>query len=149
MTQLVLGHLQPDWRIEIEVEADVGSERQNVPFHTNPGRSRSRAVRVGNRVLLSCTAPMREEDLKPADADPLVQTRTCWEVISNALRAAGAGPEHVVKARFHIRHRTDRHVIAQFTREVFSEARPAITVIDIAGYLQPSWRVEIEVEAII
>ena len=114
----------------------------------NPDSSRSRAVRSGNRVFVSCTAPIIDPGHR-TDPDPLAQMNRCWEVISDALEAAGAATDDVVRCRFFIRHRADGEVVARFTQDVLGRARPTIAVLVIPGYLDPSWRVEIEAEAII
>jgi enamine deaminase RidA (YjgF/YER057c/UK114 family) len=147
-TQVVVGHTDPGVRVAIELEAGLGPDRQYVRNRRNPNSSRSRAVRWGNRVFVSCTAPIIDPGHR-TDPDPLAQMNRCWEVITEALKAAGAVTEDVVRCRFFIRHRADGEVVARFTQEALARARPTIAVLAIHGYLDPSWRVEIEAEAMI
>ena len=69
------------------------SERQRIssgsPFEPTIGFSR--AVRVGNRILVSGTAPIWPDGT--FNPDPAVQARRCLEIVVAALREAGAGPE--------------------------------------------------------
>src|SRR6266550_2386191 len=57
----------------------------------------SRAVRAGNRILVSGTAPIWPDG--SCDPDPEAQAHRCLEIILEALREAGAGAEHVVRTR--------------------------------------------------
>ena len=107
----------------------------------------SRAVRVGDRVLVAGTAP-----IMPDDADPPTgaydQARVCLSIIGRALGEAGASLDDVVRTRIYV---TDAAHIVDVGRahaEAFSQARPATTAV-VTGLLDPRWLVEIEVEAVI
>jgi enamine deaminase RidA (YjgF/YER057c/UK114 family) len=65
------------------------------PFEPTIGFSR--AVRVGDRVLVSGTAPVWPDG--SCDPDPEVQARRCLEIIAAALNEAGAGLQQVVRTR--------------------------------------------------
>jgi enamine deaminase RidA (YjgF/YER057c/UK114 family) len=60
----------------------------------------SRAVRVGDRVLVSGTAPVWPDGA--CDPDPEVQARRCLEIIVTALAEAGAAPADVVRTRTYL-----------------------------------------------
>jgi enamine deaminase RidA (YjgF/YER057c/UK114 family) len=107
----------------------------------------SRAVRVGDRVWVSGTAP-----IMPGDADPPAgayeQARVCLEIIGRALAEAGAGLDDVVRTRIYV---TDAALIDDVGRahgEAFGRARPATTGV-VTQLLDPRWLVEIEAEAVI
>lgn len=125
------------------------SERQRIssgsPFEPTIGFSR--AVRVGNRVLVSGTAPIWPDGT--CDPDPAVQARRCLEIIVAALREAGAVPEHVVRTRMYLTSAADADAVGRAHGEVFGQARPAATMVIVAGLLDPRWKVEIEAEAIV
>jgi enamine deaminase RidA (YjgF/YER057c/UK114 family) len=105
----------------------------------------SRAVRAGDRVLVSGTAPIWPDG--SCDPDPAVQTRRCLEIIVAALREAGAEPTDVVRTRMFITDAADSDAIGAVHAEVFGEARPASTMVVVTGFLDPRWKVEIEAEA--
>jgi len=107
----------------------------------------SRAVRVGDRVLVAGTAPVWPDG--SCDPDPGVQTRRCLEIILAALREAGAGPQHVVRTRMYMANGTDWEAIGRAHGEVFGDVRPAATMVVVAGLLDPRWKVEMEAEAVI
>jgi len=107
----------------------------------------SRAVRVGDRVWVSGTAP-----IMPGDADPPAtayeQAKMCLRIIRNALAEAGASLDDVVRTRIYV---TDAALIDDVGRahgEAFVRARPATTGI-VTQLLDPRWLVEIEAEAVI
>ena len=107
----------------------------------------SRAVRVGNQVWVSGTAP-----IMPGDADPPAgaydQARVCLEIIERALAEAGCSLDDVVRTRIFV---TDAALIGEVGRahaEAFGRARPATTGI-VSALLDPRWLVEIEAEAVI
>ena len=102
----------------------------------------SRAVRVGEHVHVSGTAPVGFDS-----DDPYAQTKRCLEIILTALAEAGAGPEDVVRTRIFATSAGDYEEIARAHGEVFGEIRPASTFIVVSALLDPSWVVEIEADA--
>lgn len=107
----------------------------------------SRAVRAGDRVLVSGTAPIRPDGT--VDPDPAGQAQRCLEIIVAALRELGAGPEHVVRTRSFLTRAEDWEAVGRAHGEVFRDVRPASTMVVVAALLDPRWRVEIEAEAIV
>jgi enamine deaminase RidA (YjgF/YER057c/UK114 family) len=107
----------------------------------------SRALRVGDRVLVSGTAPIWPDG--SCDPDPAAQARRCFEIITAALREAGAEPRDVVRTRMFITDAADGEVIGAAHAEAFGEARPVSTMIVVSGFLDPRWKCEIEAEAIV
>ena len=113
------------------------------PFESSIGFSR--AVRVGNRVLVSRTAPIWPDG--SCDPDPEAQAKRCLEIIFSALDEAGAKPEDVVRTRVYITHRKYADAVGRAHGLAFAEVRPTATMVVVAGLLDPRWCVEIEVEA--
>lgn len=107
----------------------------------------SRAVRVGRRVIVSGTAPIWPDG--SCDADVGAQARRCLEIIVVALGDAGARPEHVVRTRTYLVDARDAEIVGRAHGEIFREARPASTMVVVAGLLDPRWKVEMEAEAIV
>src|SRR5688500_6706622 len=85
----------------------------------------SRAVLVGDRVLVSGTAPIWPDG--SCDPDATIQARRCFEIIISALREAGAGPKDVVRTRMFITDAADGEAIGAAHAEAFGEARPVST----------------------
>ena len=119
--------------------------RSRSPFESRVGFSR--AVRVGDHVLVSGTAPIWPDG--SCDPDPEVQAGHCLEIVVDALREAGAAPEHVVRTRMFIVDPDDQDAVARAHHAVFADIAPAASMIVVAGLLDPRWKVEIEAEALI
>ena len=115
------------------------------PFEATVGFSR--AVRVGDRVVVSGTAPIWPDG--SVDPDPEKQAARCLEIITEALAEAGARPEHVIRTRMFITDVGDSEAVARAHAAVFGEIRPAATMVVVAGLLDDRWRVEIEAEAVV
>lgn len=125
------------------------TDRQNIssesPFEATIGFSR--AVRVGDRVAVSGTAPIWSDG--SCDPDPAVQARRCLGIIVGALAEAGAQPEHVIRTRMLITDAKYADAVGRAHGEVFGQIRPAATMVVVAGLLDPRWLVEIEAEAVV
>ncbi len=107
----------------------------------------SRAVRVGDRVVVAGTAPQWPDGA--VDPDPGVQARQCFEIIGAALDEAGTGFADVVRTRVYLVDAADFEAVGRVHGEVFAEVRPANTTLVVKALLNPAWKVEIEAEAIV
>jgi enamine deaminase RidA (YjgF/YER057c/UK114 family) len=107
----------------------------------------SRAVRVGDRVLVAGTAPVWPDG--SCDPDPQVQARRCFEIILTALRQAGGEARHIVRTRMFLTDAGYGDAVATAHGEIFANIRPAATMVVVAALLDPRWKVEIEAEAIL
>jgi len=127
----------------------MAATRQRVssgsPFEPTIGFSR--AVRVGDRVLVAGTAPIWPDG--SCDPDPEAQTARCLEIILDALREAGASAEDVVRTRMFLVDPADGDAVGRAHGKVFGEIRPAATMVAVSALLRPEWKVEIEAEAVI
>lgn len=125
------------------------SERTNISsgsaFESTIGFSR--AVRVGDRVIVSGTAPVFPDGSCPDDVRS--QTRRCLEIIATALADAGADLRHVVRTRIFITSVEHAPGVGDVHGDVFRHIRPASTMVVVSGLLDPRWKVEIEAEAIL
>jgi enamine deaminase RidA (YjgF/YER057c/UK114 family) len=113
------------------------------PFERRYGFSR--AVRVGERVVVSGSAPIWPDG--SCDPDPRAQARRCCEIIVAALAEVGAGAADVVRTRMFVTDAAHADAVGEVHREFFGPAAPAATMVVVAGLLDPRWVVEIEAEA--
>jgi enamine deaminase RidA (YjgF/YER057c/UK114 family) len=104
----------------------------------------SRAVRVGQHIYVAGTGPVGSDA-----ADITTQATRAFEIIATALEAAGAGLEHVVRTRMYLTDANDWEDVGRVHGKLFGEIRPAATMVVVAKLLNPSWRIEIEVDAIL
>lgn len=115
------------------------------PFESTIGFSR--AVRVGDRVLVSGTAPVWPDG--SCDPDPGVQADRCLAIIAAALAEAGAAMGDVVRTRMLLVDAADADAVSAAHARALGDVRPAATMVVVAALLDPRWRVEIEAEAVI
>lgn len=124
-------------------------ERQRVssgsPFEEPIGFSR--AVRVGNRVLVSGTGPVWPDG--SCDPDPHAQATRCFEIALVALAEAGGSPADVVRTRMYVTDAQHCQAVGRAHGEVFTAVRPAATMVVVAGLVDPRWLVEVELEAVL
>lgn len=104
----------------------------------------SRAVRDGRNVYIAGTAPIGIDS-----TDPYEQARRCLEIIVDALAQVGAKPEHVVRTRVYLVDANDWEAVGRAHGEVFGDVLPASAMLVIHGLLDPGWRVEMEVDALL
>ncbi len=115
------------------------------PFEATIGFSR--AVRAGDRVIVSGTGPVLPGGGCPEGAGP--QARRCFEIITAALEEAGGRIDDVVRTRMFITAASDAAAVGAVHGELLGHVRPAATMVVVAGLLDPAWRVEIEAEAVL
>jgi enamine deaminase RidA (YjgF/YER057c/UK114 family) len=115
------------------------------PFEPTIGFSR--AVRVGDRVVVSATGPVLPGGRCPEGAG--AQARRCFEIIEAALAEAGASFDDVVRTRMYITSAEDADAVGAAHGDALGHVRPAATMVVVAGLLDPAWRVEIEAEAVL
>lgn len=119
--------------------------RSGSPYEDSIGFSR--AVRVGDVVAVSGTAPVWPAG--EVDPDPAVQARRCWLIALAALTELGGSARHVVRTRQFIVDPADARAVGAVHGEVFAGVRPASTMVVVAGLLDPRWRIEVELDAVI
>ena len=108
----------------------------------------SRAIRVGDRILVSGTAPV-EEDGSSTPGDAAAQARRCFAIILQAVEESGGSAADVVRTRMFITDQADADQVGAVHGEVFSDIRPAATMVVVQALLRDEWRVEIEAEALV
>lgn len=115
------------------------------PFEPSIGFSR--ALRVGDRVHVSGTGPFVPGRRCPDDAG--AQARRCFDIIAVALEEAGASLADVVRTRMYVTSAEYADAVGAVHGELFGDVRPAATMVVVAGLLDPTWKVEIEAEAVV
>jgi len=109
----------------------------------------SRAVRVGNLIAVSGTAPLGSDGRTVGVGDAGAQARRCLEIIAGALEKAGASLQQVVRTRTLLLRIEDWQAVAAVHGEFFGEIRPANTIMQVSRFIDPDWLVELEADAVV
>lgn len=109
----------------------------------------SRAVRVGNTIAVAGTAPIAEQGGTDGVGDVYRQTVRCLEIIGKALGDAGASLDDVIRTRVMLTDISQWKEAARAHGEAFSGIRPACTFVQVTGFVDPDWLVELEADAVI
>ena len=107
-----------------------------------------RAIRAGNLIFVTGTAPVAEGGGVHAPGDAYAQARRCFEIIEQALAKLGASMTHVVRTRMFV---TDISRWAEFGKahgEFFRDHPPATSMIEIKSLIDPQMLIEIEADAV-
>ena len=106
----------------------------------------SRAVRIGNRVCVSGTAPISKDGSVESPGNVYLQTKRCLEIIKHAIEEAGASLADVIRTRVYLTNADTWKEAAKAHGEYFSQIKPACTFIEVSRLIDPQWLVEIEAE---
>jgi enamine deaminase RidA (YjgF/YER057c/UK114 family) len=127
------------------------TKRQNVssgsPYEPRIGISR--AVRIGQFISVSGTAPIGADGRTVCEGDPAGQARRCLQIIAAALDQAGASLADVIRTRTLLTRIEDWEAVTSVHGEFFRDIRPANTVMQVSRFIDPSWLVEFEADAVL
>jgi aryl-alcohol dehydrogenase-like predicted oxidoreductase/enamine deaminase RidA (YjgF/YER057c/UK114 family) len=107
----------------------------------------SRAVRVGDRILVSGTTATHASDRCVAPGNAGAQTTYILDKIAASITALGGSIDDVVRSRIYLRDVDKWEPVSRAHGRVFSDVLPANTLLQ-AGDLIGDYEVEIEVEAV-
>jgi aryl-alcohol dehydrogenase-like predicted oxidoreductase/enamine deaminase RidA (YjgF/YER057c/UK114 family) len=109
----------------------------------------SRAVRTGNRILVSGTTSTHGSGHLIGQDDPAVQTTYILDKIAASVKALGGRLEDVVRTRVYLSRVDDWEAVSRIHGRYFGAIRPANTMLQAGALIGEGYRVEIEAEAIL
>ena len=108
----------------------------------------SRAVRIGNRIVVAGTGPV-EEDGSTTPGDAAAQAERCCALILRAIEELGGSASDVVRTRMLLTDPADQDAVGAVHARWFGAASPAATMAGVAWLCRKEWKVEIEAEAML
>ena len=124
-------------------------EEIRIPELAEPLSHYTDAVRAGNLLFVSGFVPVDGDGNLVGRDDVVAQTRQVFKNIGAVLAAAGAGFGDVVKVTVYLLDIDDRPLINTVRQEVFGDARPASTLIEVSRLAVPGAKLEIEAVALV
>ena len=109
----------------------------------------SRAVRVGNLVMVAGTGPIAENGSTYAPGEAYEQAKRCLEIIKKAVENTGGDIRHVVRTRMYVTDMSRWEEVGRAHGEYFRSIKPASTLVEVKGLARTDWLVEIEADCII
>jgi enamine deaminase RidA (YjgF/YER057c/UK114 family) len=119
----------------------------NSPYEPVVGYSR--AVRVGNIIHVAGTTATDDQGRLVGIGDPYQQALQALRNIERALVRAGATLQDVVRTRTYVTDISRWQEVGNAHGEVFGAIRPAATMVQVSGLVDPDMLVEIEAEAVV
>lgn len=107
----------------------------------------SRAVRVGPLIHVSGTTATDGEGALVGEGDPYAQAVQALSKIEEALAGLGARLSHVIRTRMYVTDIDCWEEVGRAHAEFFGEVRPATSLLEVSGLVDPEMLVEIEAEA--
>lgn len=107
----------------------------------------SRAVRVGDLIEVSGTTAFRNGEVM-GKGNAFEQARYIFNLIEGVLSRAGADLESVIRTRIYLTNMGDWDDVAKAHYLFFSDIKPACTVLEVSGLIDPDMLVEVEITAV-
>jgi enamine deaminase RidA (YjgF/YER057c/UK114 family) len=122
-------------------------ERLMVDGQPTPFSHYCHVTKAGSLIWVSGTVGIAADGSIPADV--VEQFEIAVASMDAALKAAGAGAEHVVKLTVYLTDVADRAKINPVRQRYFGPHRPASTLVEVSALVLPALKVEIEAQAVL
>jgi len=108
-----------------------------------------RALRTGNHVFVSGTAPVGTDGQVVAPGDAYLQARRCFEIVKESLAKLDCPLSAVVRTRMFVTDVSRWEEYGRAHQEFFGDFPPTTALLGIAALVDPEMMIEVEVDAII
>jgi len=122
-------------------------ERFTVDGQMEPVSHYCHSVRAGDHIWVSGIVGMTADGHIPDST--VDQFDIALAAMDACLRAAGGKPEHIVKVQVFLTDIGDRAAINPARQAYFGHHRPASTLVEVSGLVDPRMKVEIECNAVV
>ncbi len=108
-----------------------------------------RALRAGDRIFVTGTAPVSEDGGVHAPGDAYRQARRCFEIIRSALEPLGADLTDVTRTRMFVTDIDQWEAFGRAHAEAFGPSPPTTTMVEVRRLIDPAMLIEIEADAVV
>ncbi len=126
-----------------------GRQEIRVPGQAEPISHYTDAVRAGDLLFVSGCVSVDGEGRLVGGDDVVAQARRVFANVGSILEAGGATFADVVKVTVYVTDMADRVRINSVRQELFGEARPASTLVEVSALAIPGAKLEVEAVALI
>ncbi len=129
----------------------MNSRQHHRTFSGAPWESKAgycRALRAGNHIYVSGTAPVDDQGKVFAPGNAYAQARRCLQIIQNALLDLGADCSCIVRTRMFVTDIAHWAEFAQAHQEFFAKHPPTTTMVEVQALIDPAILIEVEAEAV-
>lgn len=109
----------------------------------------SRAVRIGNFIAVTGTAPKTSDDKTASPGDVYGQAKRCLEIIEDVIKQAGGELKDVIRTRIYLKDMDTWKDAAKAHGEFFANIQPACTFVEVSRFINSEWLIEIEADAVV
>lgn len=109
----------------------------------------SRAVRIGNVIAVTGTAPIAEDGSVHSPGNVYEQSKRCLAIIKKVIEQAGGSLEDVIRTRILLKDMKTWKEAAKAHGEFFSDIQPASTFAEVSDFINPEWLIEIEADCVL
>jgi isochorismate pyruvate lyase len=107
-----------------------------------------RALRAGDTIYVTGTAPVAPGGGVHAPGDAEAQAARCLEIIEEALRKLGADRRAIVRTRMFVTDISRWEEYGRAHKAFFGDHPPATTMVEVARLIDPAMLIEIEADAV-
>jgi enamine deaminase RidA (YjgF/YER057c/UK114 family) len=107
-----------------------------------------RALRAGDHIYVTGTAPVDEDGKTHAPGDAYAQTLRCFEIIQRALQELGADLDCVVRTRMFVTNISRWEEYGRAHAHFFAAHPPTTTMVEVKSLIDPQMLIEIEADAV-
>ncbi|MGD1897733.1 MAG: RidA family protein [Phormidesmis sp.] len=108
-----------------------------------------RALRAGQIIYLSGTAPIGDDGQTFAPNDAYAQACRCFDIIKKTLIAMDSGLHQVVRTRMYVTDISQWEAFGRAHQEYFGEHPPVTSMIEVKGLINSDMLIEVEAEAFV
>ena len=108
-----------------------------------------RALRAGQIIYLSGTAPIGDDGQTFAPNDAYAQACRCFDIIKKTLIAMDSGLHQVVRTRMYVTDISQWEAFGRAHQEYFGEHPPVTSMLEVKGLINSDMLIEVEAEAFV